>query len=72
MLSFIFQQRLATFRNLKNLEEAKKKSTLLLKHMIGRCDRNPKTYGSFVFLDVGPSILFLDFSLFLGALVNIW
>jgi hypothetical protein len=28
--------------------------------------------GSFVFLDVGPSILFLCFPLFGGALVNLW
>jgi hypothetical protein len=28
--------------------------------------------GSFVFLDVGPSILFLVFPLFLGALGILW
>jgi hypothetical protein len=60
------------FQKFKKFGGRFKKKTLLLKHMIGRCDRNPKTYGSFVFLDVGPSILFLDFSLVLGALVNIW
>jgi hypothetical protein len=28
--------------------------------------------GSFVFLDVGPSNLFLVFHLFLGALIYLW
>jgi hypothetical protein len=56
-------------------KQKKKKNTASKTY--GHCDRNPITlfrvwglllYGSFFFLDVGPSILFLVFPFFLGVL----
>jgi hypothetical protein len=46
---------------IKNFGGRKKNKKNTASKTYGYCDRNPKTYGSFVFLDMGPPILFLVF-----------